>query len=165
MTVFRFESILRLRCLELEQVQKEYARIEGRLMTELSKLDLLEKTRQQHAARMRRRQATGTAIREIGLYDAFFGSLDHQIAVQRGLLDDLKKEAEEKREALIKASQKKRIFEKLKEQEEERHREEENKRERLRNDSLAINKVARAMSVWRDHEIESVASRDGEELA
>ncbi len=164
MSAFRFESILRLRSLELEQEQKEYARIEGRLMAELSKLDLLEKTRQQHAARLKRRQATGAAIREIGLYDAFFGSVDHQIGAQRALLNDLKKEAEEKREVLIKASQKKRIFEKLKEQEEERHREEEKRRARLRNDSLAINKVARAMSVWRDHEIEPVDSRDGEEL-
>lgn len=165
MTVFRFESILRLRCLELEQVQKEFARIEGRLMVELSKLDLLEKTRQEHAAHLRRCQTAGTAIREIDLFDVFFGRVDGQIEAQRALVNELKAEAEAKREALIKASQKKRIFEKLKEQEDERRREEENRKERIHNDSLAINKVVRAMSVWRDHEAETVESRDGEESA
>ena len=164
MPAFRFESILRLRCLELDQVQREYARIEGRLLAELSKLDLLEKTRQEEAANLLRCSRVGTVIREMRLYDAFFGRLDHQIEAQRALLNELKREAATQREALLKASQKKKIFEKLKEQKEKRHREEEKRRERLHNDSLAINKVARSMSVWRDHEVETVKVPDGEEL-
>jgi flagellar export protein FliJ len=160
---FRFESVLRLRRRELDQLQREFANVERKLLLEVSRLELFEKTKNHYAESLARRQAEGIDMRELGLYCSAIDKTESQVENQRMILHELNKTAEEKRQELLSAAQKKRILEKLKEYETEQYREEERRQERIQNDGFSANKIARAMSVWRDHEHEMKTTAGSEE--
>ncbi len=155
MVPYRFAAVLRYREQLLEQVQREFAALQGKLMFEMSRLTMLEQTKREQSEEVARLQQGGAAIREIGLYHLVLDRLYVAIVQQRKRLQRLNGELGAKREDLVLAMQKKKILEKIKERDAEAQWEAEQRRERLLADEMVVNKTARAMSLSRQ--------RDGEE--
>ena len=142
---FRFESVLKYRRRIEDQKQREFAFIQRNLMTELSKLQMLEEARNESLGFLSERQKKGMSIREIALFDAYLERNSYDIDLQREDLYRLYQDAEIKRQELLEASQRKSILEKLREHERNDYLEEERRLERIRNDEISINKYARTM--------------------
>ncbi len=153
---FRFASVLKYRGRILERIEREFAELQRKLLTEFSRLDFLEKSRAETIRNMQDRQASGMTIQDLRLYDAFLERIDFEVQHQREVLKECNHEVETKRQELLIASQKKKALEKLREYEEKEYRERERHLETLQNDELTLIKIARNRCTGRIHE------RDGE---
>lgn len=159
---FRFESVLRYRRQLMDQVLLEFSDLQRKLVTEYSKLDLVEQTGREYARLFQEQQKKGMTIREVGLFQSFFHRLHFEADAQREKLFALNQRVEAKRAELLDASKKKKILERLREVEEEKYREEERKLEQQQYDEIAVNKSARTQDVWRNPGAEDETVRLGE---
>jgi len=146
----------------MDQVLREFSELQRKLVTEYSKLDLLEQTGREYARLFHERQETGITIREVGLFQSFFHRLHFETDAQRQKLYTLNQQVEAKRQELLDASKKKKILERLREVEEEKYREEERKREQRQYDEIAVNKITRTQGGWRNSGTEDEIVRFGE---
>ncbi|NOY52942.1 MAG: flagellar export protein FliJ [Deltaproteobacteria bacterium] len=159
---FRFESVLRYRQQAMDQVRREFSELQRKLVTEYSRLDLLEQTGREYARLFHERQGEGIAIREVGLFQSFFHRLHFETDAQRKKLYSLNQRVEGKRQELLDASKKKKVLERLREVEEDQYREEERKREQRQYDEIAVNKITRAQAIWRAPGTDEDLVRTGE---
>lgn len=141
---FRLQTILDHKQ-DLEDKEKEkLAKVLQRLQQARDYLARLEHKREVTRLELKEKQRAGQLnINELQIYNQFLKKLDQDIINARLMIEQIKAEEREQRQALLQAAQERMTFEKLKEKHKEQYDEEEAEKERKLIDELATIKFAR----------------------
>jgi flagellar FliJ protein len=112
---FKFQPILNIKSYRENILQENLANLRRKYQSEEHKLWQLEEKTEEYMFKLREVQTGVTSIEEILAYHNYLLRLGEDINAQKKRLDELSKEIDKALSELVKASQEKRIFEKLKE--------------------------------------------------
>ena len=144
MFTFKLEPVLKLRKRTEERLQIELAELKLSYEREKEKLKELIHTKNRCERDIREKYGKEeTTLSEVLLYIHYLEKLKMDIEQQEQLLRKIEGQVEDKRNELLKASQERKIIEKLRENSEREYREAENRKERVFLDEIATNKFIR----------------------
>lgn len=144
---FKLQSVLELKIKAEDDEKKKLADLMQLLAREERILQQLEYTRMQRIAEFKEKQgAGGINVTELQMYSYTIEKLKNDIINQQLRIKEIHIRIEEQRQMLLKATQEKKTYEKLKEKQHEAFIAEEEYDEKKLIDELATIKFAREMS-------------------
>jgi len=112
---FKLEAVLNQRQHQEESARKIFADAARALRQAQAALSDMENTRAQYRRALRRKQDNSDCAMELILYTRYLGRLESEIREQQHVTDELAKDKENKRAALMTTLKDRKIIEKLKE--------------------------------------------------
>lgn len=112
---FSLDTVLSYKQQILDVLQGEYARIQGEVRTQETRLELLWEDYRRYAGEYRERCAQGITAMEIMGYQSALRGREHELQRETQVLDQLKKKEEDKRAEVVSAKQDTSSIEKLRE--------------------------------------------------
>ncbi|MDQ7822972.1 MAG: flagellar export protein FliJ [Candidatus Eremiobacteraeota bacterium] len=141
---FKLQSVLEIKVKMEDEEKKKLADLVQLQAREEQVLQHLQHTRQQRILEFKEKQGTGGIdVTELQMYAYTIEKLKNDIINQQLRLREIAIKVEEQRQALIKATQEKKIYEKLKEKQQQVFTDEEEYEEKKLIDELATIKFAR----------------------
>jgi flagellar protein FliJ len=144
---FRFETLLRVRRSAEDLFQKELAEARRVLAAEQEMLRALRSTHRQCLHELHRIQQQGFRASDVQLYDAYRTRLDRDIDRQQKRMAGAERKMIQKRSALISAVKKRKVMEKLKDNEIQAHLGEMAANERKFMDDVATRMASKSIPV------------------
>jgi len=143
---FRFESLLKHRRHEEELAQKQLYSAQMDLLREQEDFKRLKKERRKSIYRMENRQTGSLAPHEISLALQYIRKLSEQLARQQKNVHQAEQLTATRHQALIEAVKKRRMLEKLKENEHRLYQRDLARKDLKFMDEVAVNRHARSQS-------------------
>lgn len=141
---FKLEPVLKLRKRTEDRLQVELAELKASYDREKEKLNELTHIKSKCEKDIREKYGREeTTLSEILLYIHYLEKLKVDIEEQELLLKKIEEQIEDKRNELLKASQERKIIEKLRDNSEKEYVEAENRKERVFLDEIATNQFIR----------------------
>lgn len=143
---FRFESLLKHRRYEEEVAQKMLFEAQTDLKREQQEFKRIKMARRECIHKMEHRQIGTLATHEISLALKYIDKLSTRLELQRKQVHQAEKRVTTRHQALIGAVKKRKMLEKLKENEHRRHQRDLIKKDLKFMDEVAVNRHARSQS-------------------
>ena len=144
---FRFENLLRYKENIEKQKSVEFLNAEESYKKQKKKLELLEKKRQEIVLLMKDISSSPSFdLVSFNMMRSFLLKIEEDIAFEKDILHQLKIIMDTKRKELIKASQDKKIMEKLKEKDHDKYVQEENRKEIIELDEITLKKYNKGLN-------------------
>lgn len=148
---YKLQSILEIKKKKEEEEKEKLAKLFRKLAEEEQKLDDLKSQESLTREELRKAQIKGNVdLNKVKMHHAYLKKLENLIINQQIYIKEVEAEIERQRNALIKATQEKKTYEKLKEKHLERFIEEAEKEERKFIDELATMRHHRLMRAETD---------------
>ena len=143
---FRFESLLNHRRHEEEVAQKMLFEAQINLRQEQNQLKLIKKQRRENIYQLKNIQTGALAPHEITLSLQYIEKLGEQVEHQQEKVRQAQQQVSRRQQALVSAVKKRKMLEKLKENEHRRYKTDLNKKDLKFMDEVAVNRHARGQS-------------------
>jgi flagellar FliJ protein len=143
---FRFESLLKHRRYEEELAQKMLFETQMDLQREQEEFKRLRKERRESIHQLEHRQTGALATHEISLSLQFIEKLADRLDAQRKVVHQAEQRVAARHQALISAVKKRKMLEKLKENEDRQYQRDLIKKDLKFMDEVAVNRHARSQS-------------------
>jgi len=140
---FRLEPLLNYKRLIEEKLQQELAMIKECLLKEEERLDALIARKERSVRQFTEHPRSEILLQEVLLYHHFLNQITLEVDRQKGVLDEIKKRLEEKRDELVRASHEKKVVERLKQKRDRIDRKERAKAERRILEEVALHRYRR----------------------
>ena len=140
---FKFESLLNHRRHEEEVAQKLLSEALRDLRQEQARLKSVKKQRRDHIYQLKYNQTGDLALHEITLSLRYIAKLGEQVDQQQAKVQQAKQRVSMRQQALISAVKKRKIFEKLKENDYRRYQDDLQKKELKFMDEVAVSRHIR----------------------
>ena len=128
---FKLEPVLKYRNDRLELLRNEHAKILQRIVKQEEKIEVLEGERDACEATFDEKKASGIMPIEAVNYQNYLSRQNLIIKREYGVLEEIRKEEEQKKEEVLEARKDSMIIEKLKDIKKEQYRQEENRENEL----------------------------------
>lgn len=136
---YRMESLLKIKRHRERERQKEHAEALQKVFDQQEQLRRIDDSRSTMLDRQRDRQVGNLSLTYLQLCSRYLVKLKRDTLVGRETLRAYEVEAEKRRQRLVKASQERQMYEKLKERQKERFYKDADRRENKENDEIALN--------------------------
>lgn len=135
---YRLEALLRIKQHRERERQKEHAEAVQLIYDQRSRLNMIDSTRSDTLDRQRTRQQGSLSLAFLQQCSRYLVKLKRDTILGRETLRAYESEAEKRRRRLVKASQERQIFEKLRDKQKDRYYKEIDQRENRDNDEIAL---------------------------
>lgn len=136
---YRMESLLKIKQHRERERQKEHAAAVKKVYDQKDRLRQIDHNRADTLDGQRGRQTGNLSLAYFQLCSRYLVKLKRDTLMGRETLRALEEEAEKRRRNLVKASQERQVYEKLKEKQKARFYKEVDRRENIENDEIALN--------------------------
>ncbi|PID39983.1 MAG: flagellar export protein FliJ [Proteobacteria bacterium] len=143
MYTFKLQAVLDHRQFIEDQLNKDFAEINQRIMTIKKQMDQLRRKEMETIRALKNEQSLGISSDQVIVYHAYLRQLGDRLANQAKTLVNVENEACEKRDALLDAVKRRKILEKLKAQGIDRYNRAILEDEMKFIDEIAVNQFAR----------------------
>jgi flagellar FliJ protein len=136
---YRLQALLKVKEHVERERQKEHAQALQKVYNREQALNDILNDKEETLERQRRRMTAGLSIAEMLVYARHMLKLKRDLLAEKELLNVLRKDADGKRDILLKASKERKIHEKLKERRQEQHNNFVEQNTTKENDEIALN--------------------------
>ncbi|MDD3731967.1 MAG: flagellar export protein FliJ [candidate division Zixibacteria bacterium] len=136
---YRLETLLKVKTQIEKEKQREHAEALRKTYEQKELLNKIDRRRQDNLERQRHSLQGAISVVDMLLYTRYLLKLKKETMAGNELLRGLQRTAEGKRQALVKASREKKIYEKLKERQQIKYNERVEKSEKKELDEIATN--------------------------
>ncbi len=136
---YRLETLLKVKTQIEKEKQREHAEALRKMYEQKEHLNEIDRRRQDNLERQRHSLQGTISVVDMLLYTRYLLKLKKETMAGNELLRGLQRTAEGKRQALVKASREKKIYEKLKERQQKKYNENVEQSEKKELDEIATN--------------------------
>ncbi|MFQ6009288.1 MAG: flagellar export protein FliJ [Candidatus Zixiibacteriota bacterium] len=136
---YRLQALLKVKEHIEKERQKEHGEALKKVHNREQELKQILRDKEKTLAQQRERIMTGLSVAEMLVYGRHLLKLKRDLLTEKELLGVLRKDAENKREALLNATKERKIYQKLKERRQQQHNEAVLQQTTNENDEIALN--------------------------